>query len=181
MRRSRADRIWVDGVTWERDEWERAQELAIAISGPDVQLIDRLVRHCEDARRRGRPDMVSGYGGCWDEEERYQQLVRDLYERAGAATAAQDDPQAVPLTVAEIKKVERLRYQIQYFTGYYMLGSRDPLLDQADDLLNKLHFLAGYAKATGSLGGVAVFGAQEQAQTRWTQPQRPQLPAPGQD
>jgi hypothetical protein len=160
MRRSRADRIWADGIMWDRSEWERAQKLAIAISGPDVKLIDQLVRHCEDARRRGRPDMVSG--SSWDEEKRYQQLVRDLYERADAATAARDDPQTVPLTVAEIKQIEQLRYQIQYFTGYYMHDRRDPMLDQADDLLNKLHFLAGHAKATSTLGGVTVFRVDHQ-------------------
>jgi hypothetical protein len=98
---------------------------------------------------------------------------------AGAATAAQDDPQAVPLTVAEIKQIEQLRHQIQYFTGYYMHGSRDPMLDQADDLLNKLHFLAGHAKATSTLGGVTTLLTAEQAQARWTQPHRPQLPAGG--
>lgn len=179
MRRKYGDRIWVDGVTWERSEWERAQKLAIAISGPDVQLIDQLVRHCEDTRRRGRPDMV--HGCSWDEEKRYQQLVRDLCERAGAAAASQDDPQTVPLTVAEIKQIEQLRYQIQYFTGYYMLGRRDPMLDRADDLLNRLHFLAGHAKATSALGGVTVFRTAGRAQARWTQPHRPQLPAHGQD
>ena len=143
-----------------------------------MQLIDRLVRPCEDARRRGRPDMVGGYS--WDEEQRYQQLVRDLYQRAGAATAAQYDPQAVPLTLAEINQIERLRHQIQYFTGYYMRDG-DPMLAQADDLLNRLHFLAGHAKATGNRGGVTVFRAGEQAQARWTQPQRPQLPEGGND
>ena len=61
-----------------------------------------------------------------DDEKRYQQLVRDLYERAGAAT---DNVQAVPLTLAEVKHVERLRDQIQYFTRYYM-HDRDPMLDR---------------------------------------------------
>jgi len=150
MWRSRVP-VYNDGITWERDEWER-RNLAIAIPGSDVQLIDQLARHCQDARRRGRPDMTYGL----DDEKRYQQLVRDLYERAGAATATQDDVQAVPLTLAEIKHVERLREQIQYFTGYYMIN-RDPMLDQADNLLNRLHFLAGHAKATREHGGVTVF------------------------
>ncbi len=159
MRRKRTYRTWADGVMWEPGEYERARKLAVAISGPDVQLIDQLVRHCEQARRRGRPDMVSGSG--WDEERRYHQLVRDLYERAGAAAAAQDGPQTVPLTMAEIRQVEQLRYQIQYFTGYYM-HSRDPMLDQADDLLHRLHFLAGHARATGDVGGVTVFRGTRQ-------------------
>src|SRR5260370_5252882 len=97
MRRKRTYRTWADGVMWEPGEYERARKLAVAISGPDVQLIDQLVRHCEQARRRGRPDMVSGSG--WDEERRYQQLVRDLYEPAGAAPAAQDSPQTPPLPI----------------------------------------------------------------------------------
>jgi hypothetical protein len=143
-------------------EYRQAQQLAVEVSGPDVRLIDQLVRHCEDARRIGRPDMVSGYG--WDEEQRYQRLVRDLYERAGAATADGGDAQTVPLTVAEIKQVERLRHNIQYFTGYYLpRGQRDPMLDKADDLLHRLHFLAGHARATASLGGVAVFPARGRA------------------
>jgi hypothetical protein len=50
--------------------------------------------------------MVHGYSR--DEEERYRQMVRDLYERAGAATAAQDDLQTASLTVAEIKQIEQL-------------------------------------------------------------------------
>ena len=45
---------------------------------------------------------------------------------------------------------------------------RDPRVDEADDLLNKLHFLVGQAKATGTAGGVTVFRAE---------PGRPQLPA----
>ncbi len=158
MWRKRTYRTWADGVMWEPGEYERARKLAVAITGPDVQLIGQLVRHCEQARRRGRPDMVSGSG--WDEERHYQQLVADLYERAGAA-AAQDGPQTVPLTMAEIRQVEQLRYQIQYFTGYYM-HSRDPMLDQADDLLHRLHFLAGHARATGDVGGVTVFRGTRQ-------------------
>jgi hypothetical protein len=148
MTRRRANCIFADGITWDRGEWERARKLAVAICRPDVRLIDELVRHCQHARRRGRPDMIYGQNA----EKRYRQLVRDLYEWVGEAAVAHDDPQTVPLTLAEVKHVERLREQIQYFTGYYM-RDRDPLLDQADDLLNRLHFLAGNAKATGNRGG----------------------------
>jgi hypothetical protein len=51
MRRSRATSIYADGCMQDRDEWERAQNLAIEISGADVQ-------HC-DARNPG----PSGPGG----------------------------------------------------------------------------------------------------------------------
>ena len=46
--------VYDDGIRWEPDEWER-RNLAIAIPGADVQLIDQLGRHCQDARHRGRP------------------------------------------------------------------------------------------------------------------------------
>jgi hypothetical protein len=156
---SRPVPVWADGTTWPSiAEYRQAQRLAVEVSGPDVQLIDQLVRHCETARRRGRPDMV--HGSSWDTEERRQKLVRDLYERAGAATAAEDNPLAVPLTVEEIRLIERVRHDIQYFTGYYLPhGARDPMLDKADDLLNRLHFLAGRARAIEALGGVAIFPA----------------------
>jgi hypothetical protein len=166
MGRKRAEGLWVDGTWWERSEWERAQSLAVAISGADVQLIDKLVRHVEDAHRRGRPDISTGR--MFSEQARWQRLVRDLYERAGAADAAQENPQGVPLTVAEIKQVEEIRHKIYYYSGYYTFGGRDPRVNEADDLLNKLHFLVGRAKATGSAGGVTVFQAE---------PGRAQLPA----
>jgi hypothetical protein len=43
-------------------------------------------------------------------------------------------------------------------------SKRDPMLDTADDLLNRLHFLRGRARATGDAGGVAVFRADPQRQ-----------------
>ena len=154
----RSERFYADGTMWANHaEYRQAQDLAVEVTGPDVQLIDQLVRHCETARRRGRPDMVSGH---WDQEEQRQNLVRALYQRAGAASAIEDDPRTVPLTVGEIKVVEKVRHDIQYFTGYYMFADRrDPMLDKADDLLNRLHFAAGRARAVDALGGVAVFPA----------------------
>lgn len=156
MRRKFPALIWADGETWEKHEWEQAQKLAVPITGPEIQTIDKLVRYCENARRRGRPDMVNGTS--WDEEKRYQRLVHDLYQRAGAA-AAHNNSQNVPLTLAEIRQIEQIRYKIQYFTNYYRTD-RDPMLDLADDLLHRLHFLTWHAKATGALGGVTILPAQ---------------------
>jgi hypothetical protein len=151
---------------WDRDsgdwssaaELRKAQKLAIAITGPQVRLIDELTRHCEDALRKGRPDMAGGHS--WDAEQRRQKLVRDLYERAGAASADDGDLQTVPLTLEEIRIIEKIRNDIRYFTDYYMHDRRDPMLSQADDLINQLHFLAGRARATGDSGGVIVFAGQ---------------------
>jgi hypothetical protein len=146
--RRHSERVWIDDEVWEsRAEYDRVQKLAVAITGTDVLLIDKLVRHTEDAARRGRPDMVTGYH--WDTERRRQDLVRGLFERAGAAMGADDDCRTIPLTVAEIKQLRQIRHDIQYFTGYYLCGKRDPLLDAADDLLNRLAMAVGHAKATG--------------------------------
>lgn len=159
--------IWIQGERWERGEWERAQSLAIAITGTDIQLIDQLTRHCCD-QRKGR---YSLYGTDWAEGERCLRLVRDLYERAGAADALQDSPQGVPLTVAEISPIEALREQLQRCSSHSLSGHRDPMLGKADDLLNKLHFLVGRAKATSGAAGVTVFQAEQ------AEPGRVQLPA----
>lgn len=152
--------VWDDGTTWpSMAEYKQAKRLAVEVTGQDVQLIDQLVRHCEVANRRGRPDMPNGYPGST--AEGYRDLVRDLYSRAGAATTVESDPRVVPLTLAEITRIEHLRRDIQYFTGYYLPpGNQDPLLGKADDLINRLHFLAGRARATEALGGVAVFPAR---------------------
>lgn len=155
--------IWIQGKRWERGEWNRAQSLAIAITGADIQLIDQLTRHCCDQRKGPH----SLYGTDWAEGERCLRLVRDLYERAGAAEALQ----GVPLTVAEIGRVEELREQLQRCSSHSLSLHRDPMLGKADDLLNKLHFLVGRAKATSSTTGVTVFQAGQ------AEPARVQLPA----
>jgi hypothetical protein len=157
MRRRHPVPVCADGITWPSEaEYRQAQKMAVGITGEDIQLIDKLVRHTEQAARRGRPDMVSG--SHWDKERRRQDMVRSLCLRAGAGTAS--GAQVVPLTVAEIEQLKDIRHDIQYFTEYYLLrGHRDPMLDQADDLLNRLHALLGYARATGERGGVMVFRA----------------------
>jgi hypothetical protein len=165
MRRKKAETMLVGNEWWDRDEWERVRDLAIEVSGADVQLIDKLVRHVQDAHRRGRPDTY--HGGMFSSHARWQKLVRDLYQRAGAAAASQDSPQGIPLTVAEVKEVKQVRDDIYFYSGYYMRDRRDPCVDEADDLLNRLHFLIGHARAAGSAGGVTVF----------REPGRAQLPA----
>jgi len=158
--------VWIQGERWERGEWERAQSLAIVITAADIQLIDQLTRHCCDQRSSG---LYREYGTDWAEGERCLRLVRDLYERAGAADATQGKPESVPLTVAEISRIEALREQLQRCSSRSLSGQRDPILGKADDLLNKLHFLVGRAKATSSMAGVTVF----------REPGRVQLPSAG--
>ena len=174
MRRKKEERsyIWVQGEWWERGEYERVQALAIAVPGADVQLIDRLVRHFNDENRRAARWGGGGVGTF--AAEQCQRLVRDLYERAGAAAAVQADPQGVPLTVAEVGLIEKLRGQLQHVADCGIGGSRDPMLDKADDLLNRFHFLIGQARATSAAGGVTVFAADAQPPAG-----RRQLPAAG--
>lgn len=148
-RRPRPEWTWAYGKHWPPGELERARSMAIEITTADVKLIDDLARHYEERYLADYDRRPHGL------DRQYRNLARDLYQRAGAAAVTQASPQGVPLTLAEITAVEALRDDIQRYTGLRG-GGRSPMLDKADDLIGRLHFAAGAARAASALGGITV-------------------------
>lgn len=149
-RRPRPEWTWAYGKHWPPGELERARSMAIEITTADVKLIDDLARHYEERYLDDYDRMPHGL------DRQYRNLARNLYQRAGAAAVTQASPQGVPLTLAEITAVEALRDDIQRYTGLHGGGGRSPMLDKADDLIGRLHFAAGVARAASALGGITV-------------------------
>jgi hypothetical protein len=133
---------------------EPAPELAVDVDGDDIKFIERLFRHLQQQRETARWQPATPSAYMDDVRER---LIRDLYERAGAATAA--GSASVPLTEWEISLVVGMRDDLRRCNNRY--PRRDPVLDEADRFVARLHMQVGRAKAVRYLGGVAVFHAEQ--------------------
>ncbi|MBM9509953.1 hypothetical protein [Actinacidiphila acididurans] len=113
--------------------------LAIEIEGEDVKAIEAMVWACDDSWNRNRPDAPMYH----------DDLVKQLYERVGAATTTDAAQMTVPLYEYEISSLELMLPLLSRYGG--AADNR-----AARHLLNKLHALQGRARVMRTLGGIPV-------------------------
>jgi hypothetical protein len=127
--------------TWEREKARRAR--AVLLGSADVKQVVDLVDAAIDARRL--KDHGTGLGFTQEAAE----LVKNLYQRAGAAKASGAD--SVPLLVGEVEDV--LEHMISDL-DYYSPGSAE--LRRGRELMRRLYVLIGEAVAVEHLGPLVV-------------------------
>jgi hypothetical protein len=121
---------------------------AIEIPLSDIRVVEELLLYSLRIRRERRPDFSGDRGAS--------NLIAELYQRAGAASVVESDPDAarVPFYKDEFMQIE---WAIQDLQQYSSLEARR--LEAARSLLNKYNALLGKARATIHMGGTPVFQA----------------------
>ncbi|MFF7995102.1 hypothetical protein ACFZDG_35695 [Kitasatospora xanthocidica] len=124
------------------------QPLAVELTTEDLQALTEVFQHAKEAKRRERWDMSpADISGAKDE------LIGTLFERAGAASVTGEHA-GIPLFVSEIFWIE---YAVKDLETYKAPAA---VVRTGRQLLAKLHFETGRARAIQHLGGVAAFPAQ---------------------
>lgn len=135
----------------------------IEITLHDVQALERVFRYAAERKRICRPDITQHSGNQQD------RIIATLYQRAGAASAVEPDPDRVRIPL-DVHTFSRMGYSSLDFAIWSIENYRGStaMLQEARQLMNRFNALLGRARAVRHLGGVAVFDTAP--------PARPALP-----
>ncbi|WP_432017672.1 hypothetical protein [Streptomyces hydrogenans] len=134
-----------------------AEPEAIAINLDELAALERALLEADRLRRH----WMSGSPYYGPELITVHDVIALLYQRAGAASVVQPDPQRarLPLYRHEMKWLaDAIREMERHW-------ARDGLLREARQLHNRFNALLGQARAITHMGGTAVFA-----------PESPQIP-----